>query len=85
MAKEAKLSKFDVSKHTLVPKHTKLSESEKKTLLKKYNITVKELPKILINDPAIIRFDPKVNDVIKIERGSHTARSSVFYRGVVNA
>ncbi len=71
-------------KHVLVPKHTKLSEKEKEELFKKYNITIRELPKILISDPAIRHLNPKENDVIKIERNSITAGKSVFYRGVIN-
>ena len=76
--------KFDVTKHLLVPKHIKVSEREKQEILKKYNITVKELPKILINDSAIENLDVKVDDVIKVQRKSPTAGDVVFYRCVVN-
>jgi len=77
-------SDFDVAKHVLIPKHTKLSDAQKETLFKAYNVTNKELPKILINDPAIQHLDPKIGDIIKIERNSSTAKNSVFYRGVIN-
>jgi len=70
--------------HVLVPEHTKLSDKEKQTLFETYNITIKELPKILITDPAIRHLEPKENDVIKISRKSPTAGNSVFYRGVIN-
>lgn len=70
--------------HTLVPKHTKLSDKEKQTLFETYNITIKELPKILITDSAIRHLEPKENDVIKISRKSPTSGNSVFYRGVIN-
>lgn len=70
--------------HTLVPEHIKLSEDEKKKLLDFHNITIRDLPKILISDPAIRHLDAKENDVIKIVRNSSTAGKSVFYRGVVN-
>ena len=76
--------KFDVTKHLLVPKHIKVYEREKQEILKKYNITVKELPKILLNDPSIDHLDVKVDDVIKIQRKSPTAGEVVFYRCVVN-
>lgn len=74
-----------VTKHVLVPKHTKLSEREKKQLLEKYNITVKQLPRISKKDPAIQHLDVKPGDVIKIHRESKTAGKTEFYRSVANA
>ena len=76
--------KFDVTKHQLVPKHVKVSEKEKAEILKKYNITVKELPKILLDDPALTNLEVKVDDVVKIIRNSPTAGEFVFYRCVVH-
>ncbi len=76
--------KFDVTKHHLVPKHIKVSDREKQEILKKYNITTKELPKILVNDPAITNLDIKVDDVVKITRKSTTGGEFIFYRCVVN-
>lgn len=70
--------------HVLVPKHTKLSEKEKEELFKRYNITIRELPKIFKSDPAISHLDVKENDVIRIDRKSPTAGNSVFYRGVID-
>ena len=75
--------KIDVTKHVLVPKHTKLSDKDKKALLGKYRITSKELPKIRKTDPAILGLQAKEGDVIKILRSSATAGEAVFYRGVV--
>lgn len=74
---------FDISQHILVPKHKKLNEKEKKELLEKYNISLKDLPKISITDPAIKSLDPEVDDIIKIERPSSTAKTTIFYRRVV--
>ncbi|MCX6710050.1 MAG: DNA-directed RNA polymerase subunit H [Candidatus Woesearchaeota archaeon] len=68
--------------HNLVPEHIKLSESEKQEILKKYNITENELPKILKSDAAIAHLDVKDSDVIKILRKSPTAGESIFYRVV---
>ncbi|MBI2546075.1 DNA-directed RNA polymerase subunit H [Candidatus Woesearchaeota archaeon] len=76
--------KFDVTKHQLVPKHLKVSEKEKAELLKRYNITVKELPKILVDDSAIEHLEVKVDDVVKIIRQSPTAGEVLFYRCVTN-
>ncbi len=67
-----------------MPKHAKLSDGEKEKLLKEYNISVKELPKINIKDPAIQGMNLKVGDVVKITRKSETTRESVFYRGVID-
>ena len=80
----AKSSKIDVQKHSLVPKHSKLSEKEKNTLLEQYRITNKELPKINIKDAAIAHLDVKIGDIIKIERKSTTASKATYYRGVVS-
>ena len=68
--------------HSLVPKHTKISEKEKEELFERYNITFKELPKISMNDPAIVHMDLLVGDVVMINRQSPTAGECVYYRGV---
>ncbi len=54
-----------------------------KDLLKKYSLTIREIPKILITDPAISHLDVKEGDIIKIKRNSRTAGETVFYRGVI--
>lgn len=74
---------FDASQHSLVPKHSKLSEKDKEKLFEKYRITGFNLPKILSSDPAIKEFEVETGDVIKIERKSVTAGKSVYYRVVV--
>ncbi len=76
--------KYDIKKHLLVPEHIKLNDKEKKELLEKYHISLKELPKISKKDPAIDHLNPKEGDVIKIIRKSPTAGESIFYRGVIN-
>lgn len=75
---------FEVTQHILVPKHIKISETEKKALLERYHISVKELPKISKIDPAIEDLNVKEGDVIKIIRKSPTAGEAVFYRWVIN-
>ena len=77
-------SKKSMVEHMLVPEHTKLSEEEKQELFTHHNITIKDLPKIHIEDPAIRHLDISENDIIKIIRNSKTAGKSVFYRGVIN-
>jgi DNA-directed RNA polymerase subunit H len=78
-----KKTTFDVKSHILVPKHTKLSQKDTKDLFERLKITVKELPKISMKDPAIQNLEVKPGDVIKVERASPTAGRTVYYRGVV--
>ncbi|MBS3123810.1 DNA-directed RNA polymerase subunit H [Candidatus Woesearchaeota archaeon] len=76
---------FEVNKHLLVPKHSKLNDKDKEAFLKKFNITIRELPKILQDDPALGKLNAEIGDVIKIERKSRTAGESIYYRVVVEA
>ncbi len=82
--KEERNLKMDISKHVLVPKHEVLTEEEAEEVLKKYNITKSQLPKILISDPMVKKIGAKVGDIIKITRKSPTAGESIFYRVVVS-
>tara|TARA_Y100000310_G_scaffold211540_1_gene212240 strand:+ start:213 stop:458 length:246 start_codon:yes stop_codon:yes gene_type:complete len=75
---------IDVTKHKLVPKHEKMSEEEVAKLLGDYQISLKQLPKILIKDPALKNLDAEVFDVIRISRKSPTAGNVFYYRVVVN-
>ena len=81
---EIKMTSFEIKKHVLVPKHTKVSEKEKKELLQKYQISVFDLPLIKKNDPAIKDIEVKAGDIVKIIRNSPTAGESIFYRAVIN-
>jgi DNA-directed RNA polymerase subunit H len=76
--------KFKVDKHILIPKHVKVSGSQKEKLLEKFNCSMKGLPRILSTDSAVSSLDPKPGDIIKITRKSQTAGESVFYRVVVD-
>jgi len=78
------MKKSKVIKHVLVPTHIKLTQKEKQELFEKYNISLKELPKISKKDPAISHLNVDEGDVIKIIRKSPTAGETVFYRGVVD-
>lgn len=75
---------IDVIKHTLVPKHSKVSDSEKQKLFATYNIEARALPKIVKNDSAIAKLDVKIGDIVKIERISKTAGVASYYRVVVD-
>ncbi len=75
---------FKITQHFLVPQHIRLTEEQKKDLLKKFNISVKQLPEIKVNDPAIKDLQVAVNDVIQIKRRSHTAKETDYFRVVVD-
>ena len=69
--------------HFLVPKHVFLSKEQAAELLKKYNLTLDQLPKIDSGDPAIADLRPQKNDIVKIVRNSPTAGKSIYYRRVM--
>jgi DNA-directed RNA polymerase subunit H (RpoH/RPB5) len=75
--------KFNVSRHFLVPKHTKCDQSEIKKLMEKYNITVKDLPKISRDDPQARYLGLRQGEVCRIIRISPTAGEEPYYRLVV--
>lgn len=69
--------------HILQPKHTILKQDEVEKLLEKYNISLTQLPKIKISDPAIPE-KASVGDVIKIERKNEDGgKSAIYYRVVI--
>jgi DNA-directed RNA polymerase subunit H len=76
-------AKVEKIEHELIPEHSKLSEKEAKDILKKYHVTIREMPKIIVSDPAISHLDVKEGDVIKIKRNSRTAGEMTFFRAVV--
>jgi len=67
--------------HILQPKHSKLKQEEAERLLKELNISLSQLPKIKIEDPALPE-NCKVGDVIKIER-KEGDKTAIYYRVVV--
>ncbi|HDD60135.1 MAG: DNA-directed RNA polymerase subunit H [Thermoplasmata archaeon] len=77
------MEKINVLGHRLVPRHRILNEEEKQELLKRYRISLKDLPKILITDPMVKAIGANIGDVIEIERISPTAGISHYYRYVV--
>jgi len=60
-----------------------MGEKEKRELLKKYSITVNQLPRIRVRDPAAMAIGARVGDVVEITRKSHTAGEIKYYRVVV--
>ena len=75
---------IQIEDHILLFKHEKLSEKASEELLKKYNISASQLPKIFKKDPVVKALDVKAGDVIEIDRNSPTANKAKFYRVVVD-
>jgi len=78
------MKNINIKNHVLVPEHSKLTKKEIQELLEKYNLSLNELPKIGLTDPAITSLNVKQGDVIKITRDSSTAGKSIYYRVVIN-
>src|SRR5665647_2709100 len=67
------MKNLNVLKHEMVPEHTIMSEEEVNELLARYGIELKQLPKILVTDPACKEIGARKDNVIKIRRRSLTA------------
>jgi len=74
---------IDITKNELVSKHVLLTDNEKQELTNSYKITLRQLPRILLNDPVIQQLGGKIGDVVKIVRKSLNAGESAYYRIVV--
>jgi len=66
--------------HILQPKHSILKKEDTEKLLDKYNISITQLPKIKVTDPAIPQ-NAQIGDVIKIERKEED-ETFVYFRVV---
>lgn len=67
--------------HILQPKHIKLKQEETEKLISEYNISLVQLPKIRVTDPALPD-GVKIGDVVKIERLDESGKVVVYYRVV---
>lgn len=67
---------FNIMKHSIMPKHEKITKKEEKELLEKYKITIDKLPTIRRDDPPIKYLGFKIGDICKITRVS----SEIIYR-----
>ncbi len=74
---------INIFESSLVPKHVALSADEKAELMKRLNITPKQLPRIKEDDPAVEAIGAKKGDILKIIRNSMVAGEYVYYRVVV--
>lgn len=77
------MKEFDITKHDMVPKHELLGEKERDEVLKKFGITLRQLPRIVDSDPMVKILNAKIGDVVKITRKSETAGEAEYYRVVI--
>jgi DNA-directed RNA polymerase I, II, and III subunit RPABC1 len=70
----------NITEHVLVPKHQVLTTGERIQLLERYNVTTKQLPRILRSDPVARYLGLEPGDIVKILRPSETAGRYITYR-----
>ena len=71
----------NILKNDLVPKHTILSEEEKKKVMEKYNIrTLSQFPEIDRHEPVSCILGIRPGQLVEIERNSPTALTTLYYR-----
>mgnify|MGYP001619880809 CR=1 FL=1 len=73
-----------IESHVLLLKHEKLNDKASEELLKKYNISANQLPRISKKDPAVKSLEIKSGDIVEVERDSPTANKTKFYRVIVD-
>jgi len=74
---------FDIFNSGLVPKHIILTEDERAAILKRYNVTPRQLPRIKSTDPVVKHLGAKKGDIIKIVRNDPGTGEYDYYRVVV--
>lgn len=71
---------FNILEHVYVPKHTVLSDDEKKAVIDKYNIIDNNIPSISRFDPVAQAIALRPGEFCKITRASRTAIQADSYR-----
>lgn len=74
---------IDIFQSDLVPEHVVLNPNEKEELLKKFNISLRQLPRIKKNDSVIAFLKAERGDVIRIKRNDPVVGEYYYYRVVV--
>ena len=77
------MTRLNVLLHEMVPDHQIMTGEEVTNLLKTFDISEDQLPKIYHDDPAIKACGGKPGNVIRIIRKSQTAGEATSYRLVV--
>ena len=71
---------FNITHHEIVPQHILLTQEEADMILKQYQTTRTQLPKLLTTDPVAKYYGMKAGDVCKIIRQSPMTGESYYYR-----
>lgn len=72
---------FNILKHTMVPKHRVLSDTEKEMVKNKYNILKdSNIAGISYFDPVALALGIRPGSLVEINRNSKTSISTKFYR-----
>tara|TARA_B100000683_G_C12317522_1_gene485065 strand:+ start:140 stop:814 length:675 start_codon:yes stop_codon:yes gene_type:complete len=74
---------LNVTDHQLVPKHTILTQSEKEEVLKQYNCSIEQIPKLWKTDRIARHYNMQPGSICKIERISEVTGKAITYRHVV--
>jgi len=76
---------FNISKHSLVPKHELCSKEESDLICREYGIKSIQMPHLKKTDPMSRHFGARAGDVMKITRSSEIMKGygAVVYRRVV--
>ena len=75
---------YNPLKHTLVPKHEKMSQPEGKAIMEQYKIKNKtQMPGILKTDIIAKWLGLKHNDIVKITRYNETSGTYYYYRSCI--
>ncbi len=74
---------INVTDHILVPKYTVLSDDKIANILKQYNCSINQIPKMLKTDRISRHYNMKVGNVCKIERFSEVTGKSITYRHII--
>ena len=76
-------SRLDVQEHFLVPFHEIMKQKDVEALLKRYECTLNDLPKVKDTDMMVLKIGARAGDVLRITRKSQTAGEAKYYRLVV--
>lgn len=71
---------FDITQHVLMPKHRKLSTTEKERVLDQYGRETAMYPKILLDDPMARYLGLQAGDMVHVQRSIPYLGSRPMYR-----
>ena len=77
------MTRLNVLLHEMVPDHQIMTGEEVTELLKTFDISEDQLPKIYHDDPAIKACSGKPGNVIRIIRKTNTMICSLFFRPTI--